>query len=197
MDSKVEKRIIGLLHKTEAIKQGHFVLTSENHSDTYIDKFKILNTSSCVEYVVKLIRRYIINKNSQLMYYDLAGGPTQGGSILAYEFARQVGIRYFIIEKGIKGRVIKRTPDILSEGTPEVILLDDIFTTGKSIKESMWAIEEINPYAKIKAMIVIVNRNKEYAKYKDHTCLFYDNPLYWMASVPMETYRPEECPFCN
>ena len=194
---KVEKKVTDLLHRTEAIKQGHFVLTSGDHSDTYIDKFKILNNPLYVKYTIMWLRKHITNKNSNLTYYDLVGGPTQGGSILAYELARQVGIRYFIIEKGIKGRVIKRTPDILSEETPEVILLDDIFTTGKSIKESMWAIEEINPYAKIKAMIVIVNRNKEYAKYKDHTCLFYDNPLYWMASVPMETYRPEECPFCN
>jgi len=119
-------------------------------------------------------------------FTDLAiavvAGPTTGGVILAFEVARQMGIRAAFAEKEGDNRIIKRGHSI-SHGD-NVLIVDDIFTTGKSVREVIKAVEERG--GEIVAIAVLVDRSVEKHDFgvPFYSCLRTEPPLYTPAKCP-------------
>lgn len=204
----MNKKVQEILRTSGALLEGHFVLTSGKHSEYFVDKFMFLTHPKFVVELAKMIKKQI---KKHKIEYDVIVGPTQGGAILAFELAKQTGGRYFIAEKAGNGRVIKRGGEI-RENT-KFLIIDDIFTTGKSIDETIEAVEDFG--GDVSAIFIIINRGrKDFMKiggghlyiYSSKSPNFITFPsakgfgranLYWLHSMDLESYEPEKCPFCK
>lgn len=205
------KKIFRILEDSGAYQEGHFVLTSGRHSLQYIDKFMFLTRPKLVVEIVKMVRKRI---KKSWIDYDVIVGPTQGGSILAYELARQTGRKYFIAEKTEEGMAIKRGGTIRED--TKFLIIDDIYTTGKSIKETIEAVEEFG--GDVSAIFVVIDRSKKDSlgpldeagaclyTYKSKKPSFMTWPsmsefawanMYWLQSMDLEDFDKKDCPVCR
>ncbi len=116
---------------------------------------------------------------------QVVAGPTTGGIILSHEVARQLGVRGIFAEKeGADRRAFKRGFSI-SPGE-RVLIVDDVLTTGKSIREVLNLVAEQG--GDITGIGVLVDRSD-----KKHD---FGVPLFCCLRSITPTYKPHECPLC-
>ena len=169
-----------IFKKAGAILEGHFLLTSGLHSPIYWEKFRVLQFPKYTEQLCRLIRDHFARQKAEVV-----AGPTTGGIILAYEVARQLGVRGIFAEKeGTERRVFKRGFGI-SPGE-RVLIVDDVLTTGKSIREVLNLVAEQG--GETIGVAVLVDRSEE-----EHD---FGIPLFSCLSSVTPTYRPQDCPLC-
>lgn len=111
-------------------------------------------------------------------------GPTTGGIIVAYEVARQLGLRGIFAERHTKGRVFQRGFTI----TPgeRVLVVDDVLTTGGSIHEVIAEVRRKG--AEIIGVGVLIDRSQG--------AIDFGVPLFSCCQISIPTYSPEDCPLC-
>jgi orotate phosphoribosyltransferase len=175
--------LLGLLREAGALKEGHFMLASGRHSDRYIEKFDLLRQPRLTERVCAAIADRF--KDEPL---DLVVGPTTGGVILAFEVGRQLGLPAAYAERVSEGgnaREFKRGTSF--EPGARVLLVDDILTTGGSVRETLAALER-HP-VEVVAIAVLVDRSGGSSR-------FGEIPLYALATLSVETWNAAECPLC-
>jgi orotate phosphoribosyltransferase len=170
-----------LFRKNGAVLEGHFLLTSGLHSSVYWEKFRILEHPEYTQALCALIADQFKCHN-----IETVAGPTTGGIILAYEVARQLGVRCVFAEKEESGKRVFRRGFVLKPGEC-VLIVDDNLTTGKSVREVIDALKEKE--AKIVGIAVLVDRS-------DHD-LQLGYPLYATLRSATPAYKPEECPLCK
>ena len=170
-----------IFEKSGAVLKGHFLLTSGLHSPVYWEKFQVLQYPQYTQELCRMIAEHFRDQDIQVV-----AGPTTGGIILAFEVARQLGVRGIFAEKqeGSPERAFRRGFNI--EPGERVLLVDDILTTGGSIREVIAAIAKTQ--GKLLGIGVLVNR-------ADKT-LDFGAPLFSCVHSPAITYKPEECPLC-
>ena len=165
-----------LLEETGALLDGHFLLTSGLHSDKYIEKMRIMENPELME--------PFFNKMRDLSpETDWFVGPTLGGAIIAFELARMTGKKSAFAERTETGRELKRGFTI--QHTDKIVIVDDILTTGSSIKETIKAIDK----GKIIDIVVMIDRST--------TNIEFDMPIKAVLKYPIETYTPEICHLCK
>lgn len=115
---------------------------------------------------------------------QVVAGPTTGGIILAFEVARQLGVRGIFAEKEGEERVFRRGFSI-SPGE-RVLIVDDVLTTGKSVHEVVAAVTRQS--GKIIGIGVLVDRSEQE--------IDFGVPLFSCLRAATVTYSPSECPLC-
>ena len=145
-------RTIELLKKSDALLDGHFLLSSGKHTRKYIQCAKLIeNPVYCQEVAQKIAQKV---KESGIKV-DLCVGPAMGGIIIAYEVARALGINAIFTERVDNIMTLRRGFKI-PKGA-KVIIVEDVITTGKSSFES---VEVAKSYgAEVVALTSIVNRS--------------------------------------
>jgi orotate phosphoribosyltransferase len=176
--------LLDRLREIGALKTGHFLLSSGRHSDVYLEKFDLLRNPRATEEVCRgFVERFAAEN------IDVVVGPTTGGVILAFETGRQLGVAAAYAERksnGSAGRVLRRGTTF-SPGT-RVLVIDDILTTGGSVRETLAALE---PHAvDVIAVAVLVDRSGGQMK-------FGDIPLFALASQTVASWSADECPLCR
>lgn len=142
-DIKKFNQFYEMFEKTGAIKTtpGHFVYASGDHGGTYIDKKEIFKESAQTSVLCEQIAEHF--KNSDI---DAIAGPESGGiimaNLIAMHFCRLRGMEYINVI-----RLLKKGPFMVikQEGEREIrskkiLLVDDIATTGSSLKKCAQAI---------------------------------------------------------
>jgi len=162
-----------------AIKEGHFLLASGLHSPVYWEKFRILQYPHLTEKLCRLIAQHF--KEQKI---EVVAGPTTGGIILAFETARQLGVRSIFAEKEGGVRVFRRDFEIAPG--EHVLVVDDILTTGSSLRETISAVNKLGGI--IIGIGVLVDRSEKN--------LDFNLPLFSCLRVPTIVYSPQECPLC-
>ena len=128
--------VLQIFKDSGALLEGHFLLASGYHSAVYLEKFQVLQFPRYVEKLCKDIAERFAGDEVQVVI-----GPTTGGVLLAYEVAKNLGVRGIFAERGDdgQGRVLRRGFEI-KEGE-NVLLVDDILTTGGSVRDTMQVVE--------------------------------------------------------
>jgi len=170
-----------LFRQTGAILEGHFLLTSGLHSPVYWEKFRILEHPELTQKLCAMISQHFACDG-----VEVVAGPTTGGIILAFEVAKQLGVRCVFAEKEESGQRAFRRGFVLKPGE-RVLVVDDVLTTGKSVREVIEAVAEKN--ASIVGIGVLVDRSEHDLK------LSY--PLYACLRSVTPAYKPEDCPLCK
>ena len=95
--AEIARRTEDVFRRSGALKEGHFQLKSGRHSERYLEKFLVLQDPAATGELVGFWReRYRVDGGSLA---DLVAGPTTGGIILAFEAARQLGVRGIFAEE--------------------------------------------------------------------------------------------------
>jgi orotate phosphoribosyltransferase len=177
MSNSGQANIEALFKETGAVLEGHFLLTSGLHSPVYWEKFRILEHPEYTQQLCAMIAGHF--KSTAV---DVVAGPTTGGIILAFEVAKQLGLRCIFAEKEESGKRAFLRGFVLQPGE-RVLVVDDVLTTGKSVKEVLEAVGEKN--ACVVGIGVLVDRSERDLK------LGY--PLFSCLCSVTPAYRPEEC----
>lgn len=186
-----------LFRNAGAYREGHFELKSGRHGDRYIEKFQVLQHPQIVTELCRLIADRAWQPGAEPAV-DVVCGPTTGGIILAYEVARQLGVRGIFAEQvrgddGAPRREFRRGFRI--EPGQRVLLVDDIVTTGASLVEMLEPIEQMGGELVLTA--VLVDRSGGLSSIESPSSgRTYAVEALWMLDLP--TYEPgaADCPGC-
>jgi len=176
--------VLERLRRVGALKEGHFLLASGRHSNQYIEKFDLLRRPRETEAVCRHIVEVFQNRG-----IDVVVGPTTGGILLAFEVARQLGVAAAYAERkaeGVPGREFRRGTRF-SAGQ-RVLIVDDILTTGGSVRETLAALSR-EPIVVV-AISVLVDRS-------GGRVTFGDTPLRPLVTLDIQSWEPETCPLCS
>jgi orotate phosphoribosyltransferase len=171
--------VLQIFKDTGSLMEGHFQLTSGLHSPYYWEKFRVLQHPQYTEKLCKIIADHYRDKE-----IELVAGPTTGGVILSYEVARQLGIRGVFAEKEGQKRVFKRGFNI-KQGQ-RILVVDDILTTGGSIREVIDAVNELK--GTVIGIAVLVDRS--------NSDIDFGYPLFSCLKASTVAYNPINCPQC-
>lgn len=176
-----EDQVKELFIKTGAILEGHFLLTSGLHSPMYVEKFQVLQHPAYTEQLCKaLAEKYADQKIGVVV------GPVTGGILLAHEVGKALGTRAIFTERE-NGKMTLRRGFQIAEGE-RVLIVEDIVTTGGSIKEVLNVVKE---HGGVPVGIgMLVDRSGGKAN-------FDEVPYLALLHLNVTTYEPEHCPFCK
>jgi len=175
----LSEEVLEIFKAAGAVKEGHFLLASGLHSPVYWEKFRILQHPHLTEKLCRLIAQHFRGQR-----IDVVAGPTTGGIILAFEIARQLGVRGIFAEKEGELRVFRRDFEIIPG--EHVLIVDDIMTQGGSLRETISAVDKLGGI--VIGIGVLVDRSEE--------GLDFNLPFFSCLRGPTTVYSPQECPLC-
>lgn len=174
------ERVIEILEKTNALKSGHFLLTSGRHSDQYMQCAQVLQYPEYTEEICKGLADEFKSDN-----VDIVVGPATGGIIMAYEMARQLGTPTMFTERE-NGKMVLRRGFGIPKGA-RILVAEDVITTGGSVKEVMELIEEAGGI--LVGVAVLVDRS--------NGKIDFGIKLRAALSLEVSSYEDSECPICK
>ncbi len=180
-DAMSEKEVEDLLIETSAIMEGHFLLTSGLHSPRYVEKFNVLQRPVYTEKLCRAMAEKFKDANIETVV-----GPVTGGILLAHETGKALGTRAIFTERE-NGKMTFRRGFTLHEGE-RVLIVEDIVTTGGSIREVIDVVKEHGGIPVAVSMLVDRSGGK---------ATFGDVPSTALLHMDVQTYKPEECPLCK
>lgn len=178
-ENAMSDEIIQIFRDAGAILEGHFLLTSGLHSPVYWEKFRVLQYPHYTQKLCQLIAEHFKKDNVQVV-----AGPTTGGIILAFEVARQMGVKGIFAEKEDETRVFRRGFTI--NAGERILIVDDILTTGSSIIEVMKTVKSLGGI--VIGIGVLVDRAEQKKEF--------GVPLFSCLRSATVTYSPDKCPLC-
>ena len=146
------KKSLNILKKTDALLEGHFVLSSGLHSSKYIQCAKLLSHPNLAKKICKSLANKI-KKNYRKI--DLILAPAMGGVIIGYEIGKLLNKETIFCER-VNGKFILRRGFNIKKGS-RVLIIEDVITTGKSSLECDKLIKKAN--AKLIGFASIIDRS--------------------------------------
>ncbi|MDC3039954.1 orotate phosphoribosyltransferase [Candidatus Pelagibacter sp.] len=176
------KKSLNILKKTNALLEGHFVLSSGLHSPKYIQCAKLLSYPHKADLICKSLANKI-KKNFKKI--DIILAPAMGGIIIGYEIGKLLKKETIFCER-VNGKFKLRRGFSIKKNS-KVLIIEDVITTGKSSLECVRLINKSK--AKLVGFASIINRStKKNLKIKQKIIshLKIDVPTYKSNQLPKE-----------
>jgi orotate phosphoribosyltransferase len=179
----------------EALLEGHFILSSGNHSNRYLQSAKVLEKAERAELLAKELASIIIESGIEI---DTICAPALGGILAGYELARVLKVRSIFVERKDGAMSLRRGFEISK--AEKVLVCEDIITTGGSAVEASTVIESLGGV--VVGFGALANRgfcrrvgsDKES---KGECKLPKDKPLFALRDFEFEMFEPSSCPMCR
>jgi len=174
------KKSLNILKKTNALLEGHFILSSGLHSSKYIQCAKLLSYPHLADKICKSLANQIKKKYKKI---DLILSPAIGGIVIGYEIGKLLKKETIFCER-VKGKFTLRRGFSINKGA-RVLIMEDVITTGKSSLECVKLIRKAN--AKLLGFASIINRSSKKSlkiKTKIVSHLKIDVPVYSSNQLP-------------
>ena len=133
------KESLKILRETNALLEGHFILSSGLHSNQYVQCAKLLSHPKQAKIICASLSEKITNNFSNI---DIILSPALGGIIVGYEVGRQLDIKTIFAER-TDGELILRRGFNISRNS-NVLIVEDVITTGKSVSECSKIVKKNN-----------------------------------------------------
>jgi orotate phosphoribosyltransferase len=146
------KKSLDILKKTNALIEGHFVLSSGLHSSKYIQCAKLLSYPFLADKICNSLAKKINNKFKTI---DLILAPAMGGVIIGYEIGRILKKETIFCER-VNGKFTLRRGFQIKKNA-KVLIIEDVITTGKSSMECVKLITKSK--AKLIGFASIIDRS--------------------------------------
>lgn len=176
--------IYRILNETGAVMEGHFKLTSGNHSRYYLQCAKLLQYPD-ITYKLALKTIDLLQKNIDIKKLNAVISPAIGGILWGYMLAYIAGCRMIFTERKTEKMELRR--GFVIEKGWDVIVAEDVITTGGSVKEVIRICEERGVV--VKAVSSIVDRSAGSMKFK--------YPHHYLIKLHIDMYKPAECGLCR
>jgi len=179
----------------DALLEGHFKLSSGNHSQFYLQSAKVLEDPKTAKLLAEALAKEI--KASDIVV-DTVCAPALGGLIAGFALAQALDVRFIFAERVDGVMSIRRGFEVNQD--EKVLMCEDIITTGGSAMEAARVVESLG--GKIVGISALANRgfckreNSDIAT-KANCKLPQDIPFFALADFTFEMYAPDECPLCK
>ena len=124
------KESLKILKETNALLEGHFILSSGLHSNQYVQCAKLLSHPDKAKVVCASLSEKIKNNFSNI---DIVLSPALGGIVVGYEIGRQLNVKTIFAER-VDGKLTLRRGFSIIRGS-NILIVEDVITTGKSVLE--------------------------------------------------------------
>ncbi len=175
------KESLKVLRKTNALLEGHFVLSSGLHSNRYIQCAKLLSFPNLSKEICHSLSKKIKKKFKKI---DLILSPAIGGIVIGYEIGKILNKETIFCERVKKKFTLRRGFQIKKNA--KVLIVEDVITTGKSSMECVSLIKKAK--AKLIGFACIIDRsNKSSLKIKNI-------PLVSQLKIEAKTFKKNKIP---
>lgn len=186
--------IQAIYKQANALLEGHFLLSSGNHSGFYLQSAKVLEDPKTAALLAAELAAEI---QAAGVVADLVCSPALGGILAGYELARALGVRSIFAERSNGKMTLRRGFEV--KAGERVIICEDIITTGGSAIEAAEAIEAAGGL--VVAFAALANRGfcsrVGSSITADLTCkLPADKPFFALADFEFPIYPADRCPLC-
>ena len=148
------KNSLKVLRKTNALLEGHFILSSGLHSSKYIQCAKLLSLPNLAKNICISLSKKIKKKFKNI---DIILAPAIGGIVIGYEIGRLLKIETIFAER-VKGKFILRRGFNIKKNS-NVLILEDVITTGGSSLECSKLIKKL--HGKILGFACLIDRSSK------------------------------------
>lgn len=174
------EEILKIFKDTEALLEGHFILTSGLHSDKYFQCAKVLQYPWHAETLCREIADHFKDERIELVI-----SPAVGGIVFGQEIGRLLGVRAIFAER-VEGHMTLRRGFSIAPGE-RILVAEDVTTTGGSVKEVLETVKQSG--GKPIAVTALVDRSGGKAQF--------DVPYFSLFQMEVKNYDPENCPLCR
>jgi len=172
--------ILEIFQQTNALLNGHFLLTSGRHSNQYFQCAQVLKYPQHNETICSLIAQ-----NFKKTEIDIVISPAIGGIVVGQEVARQLSKVSIFAEREDKVLTLRRGFQI--EEGKKYLVCEDVVTTGGSVFEVIEIVKRGGGIVSGVGYIVDRSNNK----------VQFDVPQFSTLQLDVVSYSPEECPLCK
>ena len=172
--------VMRLFQGCGAFLEGHFVLSSGLHSREYLQCAMILQHPTLAARACQaLSQRFLTDE------ITCVAGPALGGILVAYETARQLGVRSVFAERQDGKLQMRRGFQVGPKD--QVLVVEDVVTTGGSVEELIQLIRATG--ATVAGVGALVDRSSGWASF--------DVKYHALLSLDLKTFPQETCPSCK
>jgi orotate phosphoribosyltransferase len=173
-----ESDFLGMLQRQEALLEGHFLLSSGQHSSRYIQCARLLMAPDLAEEACEALK-----SRWQGEAPDVVVGPAIGGIVIAYELARAFRVPGIFAER--EGAAFALRRGFRLDPNTRVIVAEDVVTTGGSAGEVVALARAAG--ARVVGVVSLVARTARNP---------FDVPYLSLATIIPPTWAPQQCPLC-
>ena len=175
------ERVVEILKEAGVLLDGHFRLTSGRHSNKYLQCAKIFRNTKYSEELCAALAEQFADEGVEVVI-----GPAMGAVQMAYEVSRHLKCENFFAEREADGKMALRRGFEVKPGM-KVLLVEDVVTTGGSVKEVLELVKAAG--ADVVGIGSIVDRTGGK--------IDFGVPFKAVISVEVESWEPENCPLCK
>ncbi len=154
------KESLKILKETNALIDGHFILSSGLHSPSYVQCAQLLSKPNEASKIINSLAEKI---KIAFKDFNLILSPAMGGIIIGYDIGRILGIETIFSER-VNG-IFKLRRDFDIKKNSKVLIIEDVITTGKSSLECSKLAKEAG--AEIVGYACIIDRSSGASSIKD------------------------------
>ncbi|MCX8058058.1 MAG: orotate phosphoribosyltransferase [Spirochaetes bacterium] len=171
-----------ILDKTSSILKGHFLLTSGNHSEYYIEKIRLVKNPIYLNQIAKIISKSL---KKRIKEFDTIVSPAYGAIALGFMVALYLKKDFVFAQR--KDDIMTIRSGFGNLSGKKVYIIEDIITTGGSVKEVKDCVEKLG--GTVVGIYCIVDRSDD---------VIIDNIRpEAIKKIKIEIYKPEDCPLCK
>ena len=181
--------------QADALLEGHFKLSSGNHSQFYLQSAKVLEDPTTAKLLAEALALEISNSGLEV---DSVCAPALGGLIAGFALATALNVRFIFAERVEGVMSIRRGFEVAND--EKVLICEDIITTGGSAMEAAAVVEKLGGI--IVGVAALANRGfckRENSDVKTQSnCKLPQNiPFFALADFTFEMYPADVCPLCK
>jgi len=178
-----EQTVLRLFKDCDALLQGHFQLTSGRHSGWYFDKIKLIEKPAALKKIVDLLVEKI---RADKLDFGYVVSPAYGAIAIGFLTALKLGKDFAFTQRTDEKMILRSGFAGLSRA--RAIIVEDILTTGGSIREVIACLKEKD--VKLAGIYVLVDRSAG-------AVTIDGQPVASLLSLKVEDFEPQNCPFCK
>lgn len=174
-----KEEVLEIFSKADALLEGHFILSSGRHSRQFLQKAFVFMNPSATEKLCKALAEKIKAEFGEIEYIV---SPAVGAIIPGYETARHLGAKAVFVERE-NGEFKLRRGFSIPKGA-KTIVVEDIISTGLSVRETIDAIKDLD--INLVGAAVLIDRSNGKSEI--------GKPLVSLAAFEIESFDPSELP---
>jgi orotate phosphoribosyltransferase len=173
-------QILEQFRSSDALLDGHFILSSGLHSPQYLQCALALQYPPDAAKFARAIAERLAAEE-----FDTVASPAIGGLVIGYETAKALNVRFIWTERQDGIMTLRRGFSV--KENERILVVEDVITTGGSTRECIEALEKLG--AKITAAASIIDRSNGKADVGVMRIA--------LAVLDVPVYKPEDCPMCH
>jgi len=177
------EEVIKAYEETNALLKGHFRLSSGRHSDRYLQSALVVQYPWVAEKLCQALAEKIKSLKPRLIL-----SPAMGGLFVGHELARALKVRHIFTERNKENDVMELRRGFTVEKGETFFAVEDIITTGKSVKESIQVLRGLG--GEPVGVGCLIDRSGGAGK-------LFDFPLTALATLQVESWEEKNCPLCQ